>query len=176
MLKKIDQWMERLEKLLISFGVIFMALILIVNVILRTFFAGGLSFSEEVGQALLMTITFVGMSYVARHGKHIRMSAVYDLMSPRLKKATAILISLVTSAALFWMSYISCTYVLSLKASFRVTPALRIPVYLITCVVVYGFLSSAVQYLYIAWLNLFRKEIYIGTYLGAENTDFSASV
>lgn len=174
MIKRIDKFMENVEKVIIAFGIIFMALVLIVNVILRTFFASSLTFSEEIGQILLMAITFVGMSYVARHGKHIRMSAVYEIVKPKYKKVLAIIISVITSITLFWLSYVAFNYVLSLMASFRVTPALRIPVYLVTFVVVYGYISSAIQYLYISYLNFKKKEIYLGTYQGAEEIDFDS--
>lgn len=162
MLRSIDKFMKFIEELILGIGIIVMALVLILNVILRTFFSSGLSFSEEIGQILLMSVTFVGVSYVARYGNHIRMSAVYDIVKTKYKKILATIISFVTSLTLFWLSYKSITYVLVLRDSFRLTPALRIPVYIITLIVTYGFISSAFQYLYIFYLNIKNKEVFIG--------------
>jgi C4-dicarboxylate transporter, DctQ subunit len=45
------------------------------------------SFSEELNSILIILITFAGISYAARHGRHIRMSAIYDALPPKGRKA-----------------------------------------------------------------------------------------
>ena len=171
-LKLLDRLMSKIEEYALAWGIILMAVLLILNVLLRFFWGKSITFSEEVGQILLTVVTFIGLSYVARHGKHIRMSVLYDYASLRLRKFLACLISLVTGLTLFWLSWIAFKYMLAVKASNRITPALSIPVYLVTGVVVLGFLSAAVQYAHIFYLNATSRESYLGTYPGAEDSVF----
>lgn len=171
-LKLLDHVMSKIEEYALAWGIILMSVLLILNVLLRSIWGKSITFSEELGQILLTVVTFIGLSFVARHGKHIRMSVLYDYASPRLRKTLACVVSLVTGITLFWLSHIALNYMLLIKASRRITPALNIPVYLITCVVVWGFLSAAIQYAHIFYLNLTSRESYLGTYPGAEDNTF----
>lgn len=103
MINYLDKLMEKIEELVLIYGTIAMALLLIINVILRTFFASSLTFAEEVSQVLLMAVTFIGMSYASRHGKHIRISALHEYSNQNLRKALAVVISLITALTLFWL-------------------------------------------------------------------------
>jgi len=171
-LRLINHLVAKAEEYIIAWGILCMFFLLVTNVLMRTFLSKSIVFSEEGGQMLLTIITFVGFSYVTRNGKHIRMSAIYDHVGEKTKKLLACLISLITSISLFWMSYVAFKYMWVLIISKRVTPALHIPVYLVIFIVVLGLFSSAIQYLTIFILNLKNKDSYIGTYLGAENSDF----
>jgi hypothetical protein len=57
------------------------------NVIGRFVFGRSLYFAEEVNQFLIILITFAGIGYAARNGRHIRMSAFYDMLPPRAAAA-----------------------------------------------------------------------------------------
>lgn len=172
LLRFLDRLMARLEEVFLASAILLMSLLLIVNVLMRVTIGSSVTCAEELGQILLTVVTFVGISYVARHGKHIRMSIFYDLGGPGLRKFMATLVSLVTSLTLYWLTWIAYNYMTAIKISHRVTPALGIPVWLVTCVVVLGFFSAATQYAHIFYLNLAAKESFLGTYPGAEDESF----
>lgn len=171
-LKILDRFMARIEETLLACGIMLMAGMLILNVLLRLFAGRSITFSEEAGQILLTVVTFVGLSYVARHGKHIRMNILLDLCGLRMRKIISSLIALVTSATLYWMTYVAFEYMSAIKFTGRVTPALGLPVYLVTMVVVYGFFSAATQYAHVFILNLTHQETFVGTYAGSEDEAF----
>ncbi len=52
----------------------------IANVIGRFVLGESLFFTGEVNRILIIMITFAGIGYAARHGRHIRMSAIYDAL------------------------------------------------------------------------------------------------
>ena len=172
LLRLLDRLMAKVEEVLLAMGILLMSALLIVNVLLRTTIGSSITFSEEVGQMLLTVVTFIGLSYVARHGKHIRMSILYDLAGPKLRKFLSVTVSLITSLTLYWLTWIAYNYMTAIKMSNRVTPALGIPVWLVTAVVVLGFFSAATQYAHIFYLNLVNKESFLGTYPGAEDENF----
>lgn len=162
LLKKIDEKAGKIEEFILSYGVIMMALILIGNVISRTLFNNSWKFAEEVGQMLVITITFVGTGYAARKGKHIRMSAVFDAVPKKVQKIIMIITALTTSGAMFYLAYLSYQYTMKVYKIGRVTPALRMPMFIVIAIVTLGFILTGIQYLLIFTLNIKEEDVYIG--------------
>jgi C4-dicarboxylate transporter, DctQ subunit len=160
-LAAIDKGIARFEAFVLAFGVLLMAANSIANVIGRFVFARSLYFSEELNQFLIVLVTFVGLGYAARKGRHIRMSAVYDQLSDRQRKAMMILIAGVTAVAMFVLAYYSFLYVVRVATLGKVTPSLQIPLYLTYFWVPLGFIITGIQYLMTVVKNLQSDDIYI---------------
>ena len=77
---RFGRFIDGFEVLCMSLGVGMLTILLITNVISRTFFQS-LYFIEEVGTFLIIFITFIGISYAARKARHIRMGALLDRKS-----------------------------------------------------------------------------------------------
>ncbi|WP_320048053.1 TRAP transporter small permease [uncultured Ilyobacter sp.] len=162
-IKKVNNFTRKIEEVILSYGIIFMAITLIGNVISRTLFNKSWTWAEEVGQILVIAITFVGTSHAARVGRHIRMSAFFDTLSQKNQKILILIMSLITSITMFYLSYLSLLYTVKIYSIGRVTPSMRLPMYKITSVVVFGFFLSGIQYLINFILNIKEKDVYIGT-------------
>lgn len=160
-LDTLNTGIRKLEEILLSWGVISMAVVTIGNVLSRKFFNHSWSFAEEVSQFILVMVTFMGISYAARKGRHIRMTALFEMMGPRLQKAMILLVSLATMAVLFYLSYHSLLYVLKIKAYGRVTPALCFPFYLALVWVPAGLFLGGIQYGLSFIKNLKEKEVWL---------------
>ena len=139
--------LSRFEEFVLSYSVILMAILLIVGVFMRNVMNSSLTFSEEIASALLILVSFFGLGYCARKGRHITMSIVFDMVSNKYKKLFMIVISLVSAIATAYITYLAIRYVLNVKALGRVTPALQIPIYLIYSVVPFGFLLATIEYI-----------------------------
>ena len=74
-LRIVDNIILKAEVYVLSCGIIIMALNSIANVFGRYVFSHSLYFSEELNVFLMIIITFIGLGYVTRKGRHIRMSA-----------------------------------------------------------------------------------------------------
>jgi C4-dicarboxylate transporter, DctQ subunit len=159
----LDSGIAHVESFMLATGVLLMALNTVANVIARFLLQYSLYFTEELNSILIVLITFAGISYAARHGRHIRMSAIFDTMAPPLRKAMMVLISLVTAVFMFGLCYYSVGYILTLAGQGRVLPALSIPVYLVYVWVPVGFFMTGVQYALTAVKNLVEKDIYLST-------------
>ena len=116
---------------------------------------------EELNQFLIVLVTFVGIGYAARKGRHIRMSAIYDSLPDVWRKAVMVGIALVTAAAMFVLDYYSYVYVEKVAATGRIAPSLRVPVYLTFVWVPIGFTITGIQYLLTAVVNLLRRDVYL---------------
>jgi len=159
-LRGLDILLRQIEEKIIALSVILMALILIANVLLR-FLNQSFHPTEELSQFLIFFVTFVGTSYGARSGLHIRMSLLNDTLKGAPRKALAIVVSLTTALFLFYVAWLSWRYVERVGAQNRVSPILHWPVYYIYLVMPLGFLLTGLQYV----LTFMRNIISPGTWI-----------
>lgn len=159
----IDSLISRIESSMLALGVLLMATNTIANVIGRFVFQSSLFFSEELNRILIILITFAGISYAARQGRHIRMSAIYDAMPPRVRKVMMIVIAFVTCVFMFGLCYFAAAYIGTQASRGRLLPSLQIPVWWTLVWVPVGFFMTGMQYLLTAIKNLTEKDIYLST-------------
>lgn len=158
----LDLAIAKLEAIMLAVGVLLMALNTVANVIGRVLWES-IYFSEELNRILIILITFAGISYAARHGRHIRMSAIYDTLPPRPRKALTILISLVTAVFMLGLAWYSLQFLLTTMGRGRVLPAMQIPVWITLCWVPLGFFLTGMQYVLTAIKNVIEPDIYLST-------------
>lgn len=161
----LDVAIARIEAVMLGVGVLLMAANTIANVIGRFVFQNSIFFSEELNSILIILITFAGISYAARQGRHIRMSAIYDALPPKTRKALMIVISLITAAFMLALAWYALGYIITQAGRGRLLPALQIPVWWTLVWVPVGFLLTGLQYLLTAIKNLIEKDIYLSTHV-----------
>ncbi len=173
----IDKAIGKTESVILALGVLLMALNTVANVVGRFVFGESLFFVEEVNRILIVMITFAGLGYAARQGRHIRMSAFYDVLPKIMRRYLMIFIAFTTSFILFFLGWFSISYVQSTYATGRLLPTLSIPVYLMFLWVPIGFFVTGVQYFFTGIKNITSKEVYLSTQVqdGYEETDCQAA-
>lgn len=159
----LDEILGKAEMLVLGWGIIIMALNTIANVFGRYLFSQSIYFTEELNEFLIVIITFMGLGYATRKGRHIRMSALYDVLPIRARKLLMIVIAAVTAVAMFVLAWYAFEYVAKIARRGRVTPALQFPLYLTYIWVVIGFLLTGIQYLLTVFknLDLTDPEVYV---------------
>ncbi|MBW3096202.1 TRAP transporter small permease [Pseudohoeflea coraliihabitans] len=169
----IDSTISRIESFLLAAGVLLMALNTVSNVVGRFVFQSSLFFSEELNRILIILITFAGISYAARHGRHIRMSAIYDALPSTARKPLMVGIAFITAIFMFGLCYYSIGYIETQASRGRVLPALQIPVWITLVWVPVGFFMTGMQYTLTAIKNLTSRDIYLSTSVleGYEETE-----
>lgn len=169
----IDSLISRFESFALAAGVLLMAFNTCANVIGRFGFGHSFFFTEELNRAIIVLITFAGIGYAARHGRHIRMSAIYDALPFMGRKVLMIVISIITAAAMFALCYFSLVYISDVAKSGRVLSSLQIEVWWIYVWVPLGFFVTGTQYALTAIKNIVEKDIYLSTNVldGYEETE-----
>lgn len=158
----VDRVICHIEEKTIAFSVILLAVILTVNVILRTrLFNSSLASTEELSQFLMFFITFLGTSYAARSGMHIRMSMLQDALEGAPRKILATAVSLGTAIVMFYVAYLSFRYVTKIASLNRVSPILQWPVQYIWIIMPIGMFLTGIQYT----LAFFRNIISPGAWI-----------
>ncbi|WP_150912079.1 TRAP transporter small permease [Marinobacter halotolerans] len=159
----IDVLISKIEAVMLAMGVILMAINTCTNVIARYVMGEGMFWSGEVNRILIILITFAGIGYAARHGRHIRMSAIYDAIPVKGRKVLMICIALITSVIMFFLCYHSYLYIETLHERGRILPALGIEIWWIYIWAPVGFAITGIQYFLTAIKNITSKDVYLST-------------
>lgn len=160
---KIDDIIALVTEWILASGVLLMALLLICNVVSRKIFEKSMASADELGGTLLILVTFSGIGYAARKGRHIRMTAIFDTLAPKVKKWLMIFISFVTMATYIYVCFIALDYIEYTRMLGKVTSALEMPDWIRAVVVPIGFGLGAIQYLMNIIINIKEPKLYIGT-------------
>jgi len=173
LLGTVDSLISRFESFALAAGVLLMAINTVANVVGRFIFQYSIFFTEELNRMIIILITFAGVGYAARHGRHIRMSAIFDSLPFMARKILMIVIAIITSLAMFALCYFAVRYIGKVQTSGRVLPALQIPIWWIFVWVPVGFFVTGTQYLLTAIKNVLEKDIYLSTNVleGYEETE-----
>lgn len=160
---KIDDIIARITEWILAGGVLLMAILLICNVVSRKLFSQSMASADELGGTLLILVTFSGIGYAARKGRHIRMTAIFDTLAPKIQKYVMIFISLITMITYIYVCFIAIDYIEYTKMLGKVTSALEMPDWIRAVVVPIGFGLGAIQYFMNMIINFKEPELYIGT-------------
>ena len=156
----IDRGLGWIERTLIASSVLLMAFLMSAHVVGNLLFNRGIPGTYEITEMLIVIITFVGVGYAARHARHIRMSAFYDILNQRWRKVLLIIISVGTATLMFYFAYKSAQYDLALYARGRTSSALHIPMWVVNLALPAGFTLAGVQYVLTTIRNLASPGIY----------------
>ncbi len=169
----IDNFLASAESIILALGVLLMAINTIANVIGRFVFGQSLDFAEEVNRILIVMITFAGIGYAARHGRHIRMSAIFDALPKTGRRILMVIMAFITGAVMFLLCYWSIGYIESNFRSGRVLPTLGYPIWFIYIWVPIGLAVTGIQYWLTAIKNITSDVVYLSTAFkdGYDETD-----
>lgn len=158
---RIFEVIRRVEAWLLAGSMLVIAGFTILNVFTRTLFGVSLAFAEELSRFFIILTTFVGLSYAAGRGRHIRMTALYDQLSPRARKALMVVIAGSTAVLLFALAGFSLTYVETVHALGTVSPALRLPLWLVYLAAPLGLTLGGVQFVLTVVRNLTTPGVHL---------------
>lgn len=157
---RLDWLIGWFENIILSGAILLMAVLNIANVLGDNLLGQGLAFAGEINQALLVIITFVGVAKAARHGRNIRMSAIYDQLHGRWRKAANMLITTGSAVVMFYLAYYAVVYEAQLRSIGQATPSLGIPLWIFYLLVPVGLFMAGLQYALTTLRNLVSRDLY----------------
>lgn len=160
-LRLIDRMLVKIEEYILSYSIIIISIMVVGNVINRAITGRSWSFSQEISLFAVTVATFMGVSYAARKGRHISMSAFLDIAPFPIRKTLAIIIPAITAILLFVLAGYAFDYFMSLYESGRVTTALQMPAWVMASFVPLGLALGGIQFLRNMWVNIKEKDVYL---------------
>jgi TRAP-type C4-dicarboxylate transport system permease small subunit len=159
-IRGLDWLLGWLENIVLSASIMAMAVLNIANVLGNNLVGSGLPFTIEINQALLVIITFIGVSKGARHGRNIRMSAIYDQAKGHWRKAMNLIITTGSALVMFYLCWYAIEYEQQVRSIGQTTPNLGIPLWVVYLAVPFGLFLAGLQYSLTTLRNLTSSELY----------------
>jgi C4-dicarboxylate transporter DctQ subunit len=138
-MSRLDSILSKVENILAAGSLGAAALLAIVAVILRTFFNEILFWSEEAIIYLVIFSTFFGAVITLRHNEHVNVDLIAAFTKERGKRIMAFIAALVTLIYLGAVGWFAWVLVFEPRSSLTVTPALELPLWVVTLPLPIGF-------------------------------------
>ena len=136
---------ERFEEDLLVLLVMGISCIMFLQIVMRYVFNMPLTWPEELSRYLWIWTVFLSMSYSIKVGNVLRVDVVTEFLPPKAKRGLEITLQTLSLGIYALFAYYSVIVLKSLIVSQRVSPALRIPMYLVYFVVCIGFFMSVLR-------------------------------
>lgn len=150
-------YVRRIEAVGLSVAMLAMAAVTIANVFARNVTGHGLAAAQELNQFLIIFVCFVGLSYAAGMGRHIRMTALTDALPRKARRRLMVFISVSTAALLIALGWYALRYALSVD---RESPVLGVPMHYVYLLAPLGLWMGSLQYILTALRNLRGPHVY----------------
>ncbi|HEX8885672.1 MAG TPA: TRAP transporter small permease [Noviherbaspirillum sp.] len=104
-MKTLAPRLERLVEWLMALALAIMVVLVFGNVVLRYAFGSGLAWAEEVARLMFVWLIFLGAILALRHHAHIGVEMLQQRLSPKARRACAVLSHLFMLYALWLFLY-----------------------------------------------------------------------
>ncbi|MGE0786343.1 MAG: TRAP transporter small permease [Sandaracinaceae bacterium] len=152
----------RIEELCLAGGILAIAILSIANVVSRGLFGESLASTQELCRFLIVLVTFIGIGYAVSKGRHVRMSALYEQLPPRPRKALAITIAITTAGLLFALAYLAAVYALgTMRELGTLSSVLQVPLWIVYLPAPIGLALGGVQYVLTAIKNVRSQGVWL---------------
>lgn len=116
-----------------------MLIIVVFQIVLRNLFHSGISDADVLVRHLVLWVVFLGAGIASRENKHINIDVIPRLLSPPLKKAVALLISLFSTAVSGILCYAAVYFVKSEYQSGLRFSTINLPVWWLEVIIPAGY-------------------------------------
>ena len=146
-LKVIDGIISKIEKFLVAFSIIVLAVSVFLSVATRSLLNWAWIGTEELSQFLVISITFWGTSWAARENKHIAMTALLEPAPQKIQEISMMIINLMATLFCFFISYIGWEFTRLAYNGGQVSAALMFPVWPVYLTVPIGMFLTGIHYM-----------------------------
>ncbi|WP_148863588.1 TRAP transporter small permease [Marinobacter fonticola] len=162
----LDTGLNVVEQGILITGILVMAATSIVGVFARNM-GHSLSFVDELAQILVVIVTFVGVGHGVRNARHIRVSALHDMLPKKGQKILLTFVSFFSCALLALLAVYSIHYIDNLQNSGRVMPSMQLPLWIPYLIVPVGLIVGSAQFFLAGVRNIISE----GAWLSWHNPD-----
>jgi len=135
------------ELYLCAIAIAVMSVVVFVQVVFRFIVKSSLPWSEELSRYLQVYITFFGTAYGIQTGAHLGIEAFTHLLPKGGRKVLAILVQIVSMLVCTLILKLGVDIVMSQMASGQVSPAMRIPMWVIYGAIPMGMAFCVIRYI-----------------------------
>ncbi len=146
-------------EVLSEIGTCVLAVVVIWGVVLTYVFKSSDVFSVEMSEYLLIFICFASIPYILREGRHVRVDALVELLSPKSRSRVELIASILAMGfcvLVVWKA--AGVTLLNYQRGFRSASLVSLPLWIPYLIITLGFLLLTLQYLVVIREMAGRKE------------------
>jgi len=148
---------ENFEKLIISITIVLMAIVMMVQIIMRTF-GSSITWAEEFCRYLFICGCSLGVSYSTKKEKHLRLDIIPTFV-PVLKVPFEIFADITMFVAMILMCKAGFPIVAKIKTTTQVSPSLRLPMWIIYIPYLVGIVGTIFRLIQKWVIRIINKDI-----------------
>ena len=148
---------ENFEKLIISFTIVLMAIVMMVQIIMRSI-GFSITWAEEFCRYLFICGCSLGVSYSTKKENHLRLDIIPTFV-PVLRVPFEIFADITMLIAMILMCKAGLPIVVKIKAMAQVSPSLRLPMWIIYIPYLVGCIGTVIRLIQKWVLRIMHKDI-----------------
>lgn len=121
---------DHLEEFVLVYSFMVSVALVFVQVVMRRVFNNSLSWSEELARYLYVWQTWLGVSYAARNGTHLRITMLKDRLPAKVQQVLEVFVTLVWLGFGIFVIYQGMGVVSTISSFGQKSSALKIPMQL----------------------------------------------
>ena len=152
--KKLDQ---NLEEWIMGVLLVGMALILMLQIIMRAFVGQSLTWAEELARYFYVGSVFLSLGCTIRKNNILRVDLLLQMLPVKLQAVVNVLLDLLNVVLFAYLCWYAVSTVQGVQVSGQTSPALEIPMYLIYWVIPIGFALASLRSLQKVYFDITGK-------------------
>lgn len=144
-IKKLDEWLARLESGALILALFLMVLFASLQILLRNLFNTGLPWSDLLLRQLVLWVGFLGASLAAREGRHISIDVLPQFLPARLKPFLKTLVHFAAGVISVFLTLAAWNFV-QMEFKYSTTLFLNIPAWTFQTILPYSFALISLRY------------------------------
>lgn len=133
------KWLdEHFEESILVILLAVISTVMMTQIIARTF-ATSMSWPEEFSRYCYIWTVFLSLSYTIRKGNMLRVGIIMDLLPHKIRRSIEILTNIIMLTLFTLLTYHSVIYTNKIKSSGQLSPAMRMPMWIMYLATIIGF-------------------------------------
>lgn len=150
------KWLdEHFEESILVILLAVISIVMMAQIVARTAFSS-MSWPEEFARYCYIWTVFLSLGYTIRKGNMLRVGIIMDLLPHKLRKSIEIITNIIMLVLFVILSYYSIIYTNKVKLTGQLSPAMRIPMWIMYLSTITGFGLASLRMIQ-EIINNFRK-------------------
>ena len=156
LLLTVDKAVTTFEDILMVGAYTIMTLVVVLGIVLRLIKVPN-PYGEELSKYLMILAVYCGSAMCVRKRKHLGISFFVEVLPSTISKMIKILVDFLVCVGYTWISVLATQYALTGIRLPQLSPAMRMPIWIMYAIVAIGFILCAIHSISLFWSDYLTK-------------------
>ena len=143
-IRKLDKWLLNTENTMAGLFYVAMMIIVLVGVIMRYILKASNLYGEEMSRYLMVACVYIGIAAGCRRRVHLNVTMFVNMLPEKPRRVVNMIVRAIVVAVYGLMTYQGFLMVKQMKGFGQVSPAMRIPLWIMYTIITLGFALSTI--------------------------------